>query len=238
MRPMHRSFQLPDRLFRLAAGGSISFVLLTIIAMFLFPGGTALDPHNHGYSFFMNPFSDLGQTQAGGVSNLPSMLLFISAMTIGAMTLSTFFVGVMCCVNGCARSKHLSRAGAVAGIVSGLCFAGVGFTPWDLYLHIHMIFVVWAFRLFLGAVVLNLLALMAMPEVPRRFAYIFAIFAVLLFSYILLLGFGPAFNTEWGIRVHVIGQKLIVYSAILTVLVQSITMHRHFRPKLQARAAE
>ena len=171
---MPRSFQLPDRLFRLAAGGSISFVILTIIAMFLFPGGTALDPHSQGYSFFMNAFSDLGQTHvAGGVSNLPSMLLFVLAMTTGAMTLSTFFVAVMCCVNGCTSSKHLSRAGALAGITSGLCFAGVGFTPWNLYLSVHMIFVVWAFRLFLGAVVLNLFlsAFLAMPDVPRRFAF-------------------------------------------------------------------
>jgi hypothetical protein len=231
---MSRSFQLPDRLFRLAATGAISFVVLTIIAMFLFPGGTAIDPHSRGYSFFLNPFSDLGQTHAGGVSNLPSMVLFILAMMIGAMTLSTFFVAVSCCVNGCTSSRHLSRAGAIAGIVSGICFAGVGCTPWDLYLHVHMVFVIWAFRLFLAAVILNLLAVMAMPDVPRRFAWVFATFALLLLGYILLLSFGPAFNTERGIKVHVIGQKLIVYFAILTVLVQSISMHKHFRLRHQA----
>ena len=40
--------------------GCIQFVVLTVIAMVFYPGGTHGDPTTKGYSFFRNFFSDLG----------------------------------------------------------------------------------------------------------------------------------------------------------------------------------
>jgi hypothetical protein len=52
----------PRSLCNLAIIAGMAFVLLTVAAMVLYPGGTM---HNHAeprYLFFRNPFSDLGRT--------------------------------------------------------------------------------------------------------------------------------------------------------------------------------
>ena len=43
----------------------------------------------------------------------------------------------------------MSKSASVLGIIGALCFAGVGFTPHNLFSDIHIIFVNWAFRSFL-----------------------------------------------------------------------------------------
>ncbi|MDQ2713331.1 MAG: hypothetical protein M3Z08_00285, partial [Chloroflexota bacterium] len=48
-------------IFRLAVAVCLLFLLLTVIAMLLYPGGTMANHHSQGYTFFLNFFSDLGR---------------------------------------------------------------------------------------------------------------------------------------------------------------------------------
>ena len=49
------------------------------------------------------------------------------------------------------NQRILSLFGSIFGVLGGLCLVGVGFTPADLYLDIHIICSTWLFRFFFVA---------------------------------------------------------------------------------------
>ena len=68
------------RPFQFTIFSAILFVVLTIVAMFLYAGGTGTDPDSAGYSFFHNFFSSLGLTIApNGEPNRASAVLFFAS---------------------------------------------------------------------------------------------------------------------------------------------------------------
>jgi|HubBroStandDraft_6_1064221.scaffolds.fasta_scaffold367954_1 hypothetical membrane protein len=220
--------------FHLAAATCILFFVMTAVAMHLYPGGTYLDPTTHGYSFFANFFSDLGATRTpSGALNTFSMILFTSALTIVGVGLAVFFVALTQFFRDARPSAILPRTAALLGVIAGLCFTGVAFTPWNLYLAAHNHFVMWAFRTFLGAVLIYGIAILRERTLPNYFALTFLAFAILLAGYVLLLTFGPSPKLAEGLRIQVAGQKITVYAAVLTVLIQAIVagrlLHRSVR---------
>jgi hypothetical protein len=213
-------------LFGVVAVACASFFVLTLAAMLLYPGGSVAQPDAERYSFFLNFFSDLGQTQVGygsGAPNGPSMVLFVVALIAAAAALVLFFAGFTRLVRS-PRSQWLARAAAAFGIVAGISFVGVALTPWNHFLQAHNAFVMWAFRAFFAGDVLLFAAVALEPGFPRRFAWIFGAFAALLAAYVLLLTFGPAAATPLGSLVQATGQKIIAYASILTVCVQSLNV--------------
>jgi hypothetical protein len=84
----------------------------------------------------------------------------------------------------------------------------------------------WAFRTFLGAVLIYGIAILRERTLPKPFALTFLAFAMLLAAYVLLLAFGPSPKAAAGLRIQVVGQKIIVYASVLTVLIQSIAAGR------------
>jgi hypothetical membrane protein len=200
---------------------------MTAVAMFLYPGGTYLDPTTHGYSFFANFFSDLGATRTpSGALNTFSMILFTSALTIVGLGLAVFFVALTQFFRNARPSAMLPRTAALLGVVAGLCFIGVAFTPWNLYLAAHNHFVMWAFRTFLGAVLIYGIAILRERALPSYFAFTFLAFAILLAGYVVLLTFGPSPKLAEGLGIQVAGQKIIVYASVFTVLIQAIVAGR------------
>jgi hypothetical protein len=220
--------------FDLSAAGAALFVLLTAAAMLVYPGGTIDDHARRGYSFFTNCFSDLGRTRTfDGQGNWPARVLFTSAMIVAAGSIIKFFRAFAVAA---ASWRHLGRraaarlgfAGSILGVAAGLCFVGVAFTPWDLYMQQHITFVMWALSLFLLATMLNVLAIVVEPRLPRRAIWVFAAFAIMLLAYIplLMIGIRGGTSAAASVVVQATGQKIIVYAAILTVMVQSLHMRR------------
>lgn len=69
------------------------FVLLTVIAMFTYPGGTFTDETTVGYDFFRNFFSDLGLVTAlNGQPNTISLILFFLALSIVGIGIVLLFI--------------------------------------------------------------------------------------------------------------------------------------------------
>jgi hypothetical protein len=108
----------------------------------------------------------------------------------------------------------------VLGVLSALCFIGVAFTPADLWLAPHKEFVMWAFRLFPAAVLCYTIAMFRVSY-PRLYAYELIAFFVLLVAYMLLLEFGPDIKTYSGMVIQAVGQKIIVYASIISVMIQA-----------------
>ena len=200
------------------------FVVLTIVAMFFYPGGTVTDPTTVGYSFFGNFFSDLGLTKTGaGDPNTVSAILFVIALTSAGGGLALFFVAFRQFFARSLFDKLLSGIGSIFGVISGLCFIGVAFTPANLYMKAHGQFVMRAFQTFTIAVIFYIVVVFREREYPNRFAFVFVVFAVLLVFYLQLMmnGLGMDMDRSTWVVVQVTGQKIIVYASITSAFIQA-----------------
>ena len=209
---------------------TVVFLILTVAAMLLYPGGRVGDKASLGYSFFTNFFSDLGQTQThSGASNTTSLVLFCLAIVAIAFDLPLFFAAYSRMLGGLTRLPWTIKFAVVCAIVTAISFLGVAATPWNLYLQAHNDFVTWAFRSLLLAIVLAFVGSLVAPNLPRRFAFIFGAFGVVLVAYVLLIAIGPSPATVQGAAIQASGQKIIVYASVITVLVQSLAARAFIR---------
>jgi hypothetical protein len=117
--------------------------------------------------------------------------------------------------------KGLSILGSLSGIVSGLAYVGIAFTPANLLSAPHRDFVLLAFRAFLPAVLFYFVAILINRSYPNRYAGAYLIFSGLLAAYIMLITRGPDVDTAQGVMIQATGQKIIVYAAIITIFIQS-----------------
>ena len=82
-------------LFLLVMAGCLQFVVVSMVAMSFYPGGTYSDNSTAGYAFTQNFFSDLGRTAAhDGAPNTASMALFIITVCLAGLSLIVFFSAV------------------------------------------------------------------------------------------------------------------------------------------------
>lgn len=209
--------------FQLVIGACLVFVLVTLIAMFAYVGGTDENPQNPGYSFFANFFSDLGRTVSySGKPNQTSMVLFSGALILAGAGLALFFVAFTQFFTHTRWTRVLSIIGSFFGIASAACFIGVAMTPADIARPFHGQFVLWAFGLFPLAVICYIPVILHRDEYPNLYAWSFIAFAGLLVLYFAFLFWGPRAASPDGLVIQATGQKIIVYASILAILFQSL----------------
>jgi hypothetical membrane protein len=209
--------------FLYTAMGCGVFVVLTLIAMLVYPGGSHSNLAQPGYSFSTNFFSDLGlRTARNGQPNPAAGALFFIALTLAGLTLALFFIQFRRFFLDTRRDQMLSLVGALLGVGAGISFIGVAFTPADVSLAAHILFVTWAFRLFPLAVLCFTLVMFNTTNLPRGYAYVFLGFFGLLVAYYLLLIQGPGFETPRGLVIQALGQKIIVYASLVSILIVSL----------------
>lgn len=198
------------------------FVLLTVAAMFTYPGGLYTGELTTQYEFFRNFFSDLGRiTVEDGRQNTTSAILFFLALSIAGLGLIFFFIAFRQFFMTDRTAKIVSLIGTIIGVASGILFVGIACAPYDLFLDIHYQFVFWAFRTFLVAVSIYAFLIFRQDIYPRCYGWIFVAFAFFLAAYIVLLEFGPSAGTPEGLIIQATGQKVIVYVSIISVMAQS-----------------
>jgi hypothetical membrane protein len=199
------------------------FVVLTLLAMLVYPGGSHSNLAQAGYSFSHNFFSDLGlRTAHNGQPNRIAGTLFFIALTLAGLTLALFFIQFRHFFLDTRREQVLSLFGALLGVGAGICFTGVAFTPADVALEAHVLFVTWAFRLFPLAVLCFTLVMFNSDALPHGISYVFLGFFSLLVAYYLLLTQGPGFETPNGLVIQAVGQKVIVYASIGSIMIVSL----------------
>jgi len=210
-----------DRLLRLVLLSIAQFLVLTLVAMSLYPGGNDIDPSASRYSFTRNFFSTLGLTQAYGEPNTASAALFFLALLGAGIGLLLFFVVYPRFFTGQLSCRIWSLVGAGFGIAAAVAFIGVAFTPSNLFHAAHIRFVVWAFRLLPLAILCYTFAIIQHHLYPGRYAVIFAVFAALLMAYVWLISAGPGLDTPEGLVTQAVGQKIIVYSSLISIALQA-----------------
>ena len=204
------------------------FVVCACTSMLLYPGGTRLDRGTAGYSFTQNAFSELGRTVArNGEPNLASATLFVLGLTPAGFGLSAFFVALLPLVSNHSRTASwLARLGCVAGVIAGVAYVAVAWTPADRLPAEHVWAERTAFRSFLVASVLLGFVTAGSKAFTFRAAAAWWSFGALLLGFILIGIFGPSRRTEAGLAVQVIAQKAIVFSALVIVAFQSYQAER------------
>ena len=116
----------------------------------------------------------------------------------------------------------LSLIGSILGGLAGISFMGIAFTPADIARPGHVFFVMWAFRLFPLAVLFYVPVLFMDKSYPKVYAWVFAVFCLMLIGYYLLMTNGPSFTSPEGLVIQVVGQKGISYASILSIGIQSL----------------
>jgi len=209
------------RPFRATTWACVQFMVLSTIAMLVYPGGSHADPTSRGYSFFTNFFSDLGLTVSrSGASNRASMVLFIIALTLAGLGLIIFFLAAPQFFWRRRGLRVLSILGSIFGVISGVCYIGVAWSPANLAAGPHGQFTLWAFEAFLGAAVFYSIATLFQPRYPKVYAAVYIAFALLLAAYVWLMMTGPGLETSRGVMIQATGQKIIVYAAIICMFIQ------------------
>lgn len=209
--------------FQVGVFGTFQFLVLTILAMLVYPGGTIHHPEFEQYNFLYNYFSDLGRTYTfDGTSNWLSHLLFRTTLTISGICLILFFIALPVLFKSI-PSKTLVFIAAFFGIAAGVCYIGIANVPWNLNLGLHHS---WVYRGFIAFLIMTLFysaAIIAEKDFPNFYAKAFGIFAIILFIQIIIMLFGPrAYRSNEGLMIQAVAQKIVVYGEILVMLFQAV----------------
>jgi hypothetical protein len=205
-----------ERAFTFTMQACSAFVVLTAIGMMYFPGG---------YAFSGNYFSEIGMwyVNSGADANPIGAILFPIALISAGLGLIVYFIGITQLCTQTQLQKIIVWISAAIGLVSGICFIGVAFTPanFENLLGLHSQFVLWAFQLFPLAVIFQMVAIFMDKTYPNKYAFLDLVFALLLFGYVWLITNRPELNGIDERTIQVGGQKVIAYASIFTAYIQS-----------------
>ena len=160
---------------------TIFFTISVFVSIFFYPGGNIHDPSQLGYSISHNFLSDLGGYKShSGLPNLISFLIFNFSMTLFTL-IGISFLFIPKLFKEDIISFIISIIGSAFLFFGTLFFAGVGLTPYDLYLDEHIFFAINAFRLLVPGLVLYFFVLIR-SSVSKKYAVM--IFCLLFFTFL------------------------------------------------------
>jgi len=201
--------------------GCLQFILLTAIAMFFYKGGTYVDPSPLGYIFWQNYFSDLGRTVAhSGIPNTTSFVLFTIALSLWGITQIPFYITFLTLFKNYPNLRKMSISGSIFGIISGISYVGIAFTPSDLTGSLHEFFVVIGFSFVFFSIILYSYVIFKNDNYPNFYAIILTISAFILSVYFLFLFFTPNSQTPEGLLIYAVGQKFMIYTLLICNIIQ------------------
>jgi hypothetical membrane protein len=205
------------------------FLVTTLIAMLLYDGGTDFSPQAEGYSFLYNTFSELGRVYGfDGEAKPVTQWLFTATMVLSGAGLMISHAALP----GLFRraeddlpypGQRWATAAAILGMIVGAGFIGIGTFPTDTRTFAHYVCVYLAFTGLLPAVAGAAVGLLHHPRAPRVTRGVHIGFIVVLLAYLWLIWFGPSRDSQTGALIQVVGQKIIVYTGVAVLTVQTAT---------------
>ncbi|MBC8345598.1 MAG: hypothetical protein H8E56_05025 [Candidatus Marinimicrobia bacterium] len=160
-------------LIKLPRAASILFILLFILAMIMYAGGTLNNPESIGYSFTRNFFSDLGKFTD---ENIISAMMFNLCLIVCGLFFAAYYIYFTKLFYENTLINILAKIGSISGVIGSICFIGVGLTPHNLFLDLHIVFVNWAFRFFLITGIMLSITLYKDTRFENRYANGYLIF--------------------------------------------------------------
>ncbi len=183
--------------------GVIQFILLTAIAMAVYPGG---------YSLFGNFFSQLGCTVSSNnhLPSIPSRIIFIIACTLTAVLNIPFMLALRTNFTQTKVEKILSGIGTFLGVASSPFLSLIAIFPANLQFGPHILATRLFFLLFGLAIIIYTPALFLNKTYNKILAFYGVPVAIAALLYIFLFINNAAF------------QKFTVYFMISWVIVQGV----------------
>ena len=198
------------------------FIIINIISIFCYPGGTYLDNSTLGYSISQNFLSDLGRTISfSNEINFISSQLFNMSLIMAGIIFIFFYINIRkIFIN--TNQNLLIIIGSIFGVFGGISLAGVGLTPSNLFLEMHIIFATWLFRFFFVASICFSILIFVDKIFPNKYAGGYLFFTISILLYILISELGPDAKTNLlALSIQVISQKIILIIFLFAVYIQT-----------------
>ena len=204
----------------------ILFIILTTIAMFLFPGGFSVSgivfPSPY-YRFDINFFSDLGMlTTEAGRPNIPSAILWCIALTSVGISFLLYAITLPSYFQKKTPQRILAVISSIIAALSAVGFIGIAWTPWDILFWPHIFFVFFAFPVAIGYSSLFCISIFMKKAYPNIFGYLLILFSIAMGIYLWFLFGGPSLEGFEGRIIGALAQKAIVYIMIVLIPVQAV----------------
>ena len=208
---------------------TIFFTISVFVSMFFYPGGNIHDPSQLGYSISHNFLSDLGGYKShSGLPNFISFLIFNFSMTLFTL-IGISFLFIPKLFKEDIISYIISIIGSAFLFFGTLFFAGVGLTPYDLYLDEHIFFAINAFRLLVPGLVLYFFVLIR-SSVSKKYAVM--IFCLLFFTFLYvvyqIISDSPLTSIEQMVEQAII-QKIITLVNIICMFFLSFAFSERLK---------
>ena len=196
----------------------VVFVLLVITGALAYDGGNRLDHHSVGYSFSNNYLSDLGRLKTvSGIANTVPYYCFNGALIMLSVVFSFYFLYLPSLYDNGQRVQNISRIGSVCGFLASICFAGVAFTPVDLFFSAHVFFADWLYRLMNLSIIFYAVSFMMMPKKLLILSSLFGLIGLAVGSHVILSDFGAAELFSEPHTVRVLSQKAATIALVFSV---------------------
>jgi len=101
------------------------------------------------------------------------------------------------------------------GVLTGICYIGIAFTPSNLLNPLHELFVGIAFSSIFISIILYSIAIFRNKEFSNFYAIILTISAAILAIYFILLYLNPSISTPEGLLIQATGQKVMIYTLLI-----------------------
>ena len=208
---------------------TIFFTISVFVSMFFYPGGNIHDPSQIGYSISHNFLSDLGGYKSqSGLPNLISFLIFNFSMILFTL-IGISFLFIPKLFKEDIISFIISIIGSAFLFFGTLFFAGVGLTPYDLYLDEHIFFAINAFRLLVPGLVLYFFVLIR-SSVSKKYSVM--IFCLLFFTFLYvvyqIISDSPLTSIEQMVEQAII-QKIITLVNIICMFFLSFAFSERLK---------
>ena len=203
------------------------FIILNIAAMLLYPGSTYRDNLTSGYSFTENFLSDLGRTLTFSKEiNFLSAQFFNMSLILAGAVFTMFYLHVRKVFNE-ENQRTLAFIGSFFGILGGLSLAGIGLTPADLYLDLHIICANWLFRFMCATSLFYTVVIFRHPGIENKYVGGYMVFTISILLYILISEFGPDSTiSQFALVLQVVSQKIILLIFMLAIYIQTLGLQK------------
>jgi hypothetical membrane protein len=178
--------------------GGLQFIILTFIAMFLYPDG---------YSFTDNYLSHLGTTITveSHSPNMTCRILFLLACVIAGASLIPFWIVMTTLFTESEITRYFSYFGSFIGLVSSPLLMGIGIFPGNTHYFEHAFSARYFFLLFAAAILIYSVAILLKKDYQNIYAFVGFGFSLLIVLFIFRF-FTP---------INPLMQKIIAYGFIL-----------------------
>ena len=208
---------------------TIYFIISVLVSIYFYPGGNIHDPFQVGYSISHNFLSDLGGYKShSGLPNLISFLIFNFSMVLFTL-IGISFLFIPKLFRDDILSFTISIIGSAFLFFGTFFFAGVGFTPYDLYLNEHVFFALNAFRLLVPGLVLYFFVLVR-SNVSKKYSLMIFILLFFTLSYVVyqIVSDSPLTSVEKMVEQAII-QKIITFVNIICMFFLSFAFSERLK---------